>query len=119
MSFGRIKRRRADILFSQYLRKLRGYQCEVCGRKHEPNSMNLGVSHFHGRVNESVRFDEENCDIICNIPCHRYFEEHKTEYSAWKRKRMGEKPYKMLMVRANTYQKKDDKMVLIWLKKVT
>jgi len=113
--FGKIKRRRADILFSQYLRKLREYKCEVCGKQHELNSMNLGVSHFYGRANEAVRFDEENCDIICNIPCHRYFEEHKTEYAEWKKKRLGEKKYKMLMVRKNTYKKKDDKLVLIWL----
>ena len=114
--FGKIKRRPADILFSQYLRKLRGYQCEVCGARHQPNSKNLGVSHFFGRANESVRFDEINCDILCNIPCHRYFEEHKTQYEVWKKGRLGDQEFKKLMVAANTYKKKDDALILIWLK---
>mgnify|MGYP001582409921 FL=1 len=118
MSFGTIKRRRTDILFSQYLRKKRGYVCEKCGRKHEENSKGFGVSHFWGRAKESVRFDEENCDVLCNIPCHQYFETHHTEYEIWKKERLGEKQYKLLTLRAWLPGKRDDKLTMLWLKKV-
>lgn len=116
--FGKITRRPADILWSQYLRKLRNYTCEFpnCGKKHEENSKNLGISHFWGRAKESTRFDGENLDIFCNIPCHEYFTTHRTEYEVWKEKQLGSKRYKMLTVRAHTYQKKDDKKMLIALK---
>ena len=116
--FGTTKRRPADITYSQYLRKLRGYRCEKCGARHEPNSKNLGVSHYWGRVNESTRYDDQNCDILCNIPCHQYFESHKTEYETWKRERIGVKAFKALDVKAHTYKKRDDAMRLIEVKEL-
>jgi len=64
---------------------------------------------------ESTRFDEENCDILC-VRDHQFFEEHKTEYRDWKLKRMGEKAFNLLMLRVHTYQKKDDTLILMWLK---
>lgn len=108
--FGRIKIRQSDKYYSKYLRKKMKYQCEVCGRVHEENSMNLGVSHFNGRANEATRFFDPNCDVLCNIPCHRYFEEHKTEYETWKKKKLGERGFKLLLIQSNTYKKRDDKM---------
>lgn len=116
MNFGGVKRRQADILFSKWLRKLRGYRCEKCGTVHSENSKNLGVSHFWPRSMESVRFDERNCEILCNIPCHRFFEEHRTEYENWKCEDMGEQEFKKLTVDAHTLQKRDDAKVLLFLK---
>ena len=46
MSFGGLKLRRTDVLFSKYLRAKRKYKCEKCGTIHPENSKNLGVSHF-------------------------------------------------------------------------
>src|SRR3990167_1765384 len=114
--FGTIKRRRADILYSQYLRKLRNYTCEKCGARHEHNSRNFGVSHYWGRSAESTRFDDENCDVFCNIPCHQYFETHRTEYEQWKKKRLGEKAYKLLDFRAHQLVKRDDEIQIIIIK---
>ena len=110
--FGKITRRKTDILFSQYLRKLRNYTCERCGKREEGK---MQCSHFWGRKAESVRFDGENIDVLC-FPCHNYFEMNPAEYTIWKEKQLGEKRYKMLMVRAHTYQKRDDKKMLIALK---
>ena len=112
--WGKIKIRRADTLYSQYLRKKRNYRCEYCGGFF-PEGRGLTVSHYWSRGKESVRFDEENSDILC-IKDHPYFEEHKTEYREWKLKRMGEKAFNLLMLRAHTYQKKDDTPILMWLK---
>ena len=111
-----ITRRPSDILYSKYLRKLRNYICEKCGAKHEPNSKNLGVSHFWGRAKESVRHDEENCEILCNWPCHEYFETHRTEYEHWKEQRMGTKAYNLLKFRAHQLGKRDDKLIVMFYK---
>jgi hypothetical protein len=64
---------------------------------------------------ESVRFDEENCDIFC-VADHAYFESHKTEYTAWKKDRMGEKAFNLLMVRAHITGKRDDKLQVMLIK---
>ena len=112
--WGKIKLRRADTLFSLYLRKKRGYRCEYCGG-FWPEGKGLTLSHFWTRAKESVRFDEEKTDILC-VNDHRYFEEHKTEYHEWKRNRMGKKAFDLLMLRAHTYRKKDDTPILMWLK---
>jgi len=117
MSFwqAKTKLRPADTKFSKYLRELRGWKCEKCGIDCSSNHQYLTVSHYHGRRKESVRFDEENCDTLCRR-CHLYFEEHKEEYSLWKIKKLGRKKFDALLVRANTPQKKDDEMILTYLK---
>ena len=108
----RIKIRKADSEFSKYLREKRKWTCERCGRK-EVGGMQ--ASHFWGRKAESVRFDEENVDCLC-FTCHNYFEMNPHEYVEFKKKRLGEQRYKMLMVRAHTTQKRDDTKILLWLK---
>jgi len=114
MGFGTIKRRKGDILYSQYLRKLRDYTCEKCGRYFEEGK-GLTVSHFWGRKAESTRFDDENCDCLC-IGCHQRFEENPAEYTEWKRNRMGEQAFKLLDVRAHQLKKRDDKIVILTVK---
>jgi len=69
---------------------------------HESNSKGLGVSHFWPRGNECTRFDRENVEILCNIPCHQYFETHRTEYENWKKKQLGIKRYNALMLRGHS-----------------
>lgn len=110
MSFGRIKIREADRLYSLWLRRERK-RCEKCGR-----TTSLQCSHFWGRKAESTRFDPLNTDCLC-FACHQYFEENPAAYAEWKRKRMSETEYKLLEIRAGTYKKRDDTLVLIWLKK--
>ena len=107
MGFGTIKRRTSDVIFSQYLRRLRGYKCERCLRFF-PEGKGLTVSHYWGRKAESVRFDEINCDILC-IGCHQRFEENPAEYHEWKLAKMGQKAYNLLKVRAHTTGRRDDK----------
>ena len=110
--FGGIKRDVADSYFSKYLRLLRNFTCEHCGKKGEDGSME--ASHFWGRRNESVRFDEENVSCLCNY-CHRVFTENPHRHQDWMRQKLGEKRYKLLMIRAQTYSKKDRKLqALLW-----
>lgn len=113
--FGKIKLRKTDTLYSKYLRKKRKYVCERCF-KFYPEGIGLQVSHFYGRAKESVRFDEENTDIMC-AGCHQYFTANPAEYTEWKKKQLG-KRYNVLSVRAFTPKKRDDKLTLLWLKNV-
>lgn len=106
-----IKRRKADILYSQWLRKERP-RCERCY-----NGQSLQVSHFFGRANENLRFNPLNTDCLC-FSCHQFFTANPNEYVEWKRKRMGEVEYKRLVVEANVKKKKDDQLVIIWLNKL-
>ncbi len=107
---GKIKIRRSDTLFREYLLKLRGEVCEKCGQKGA-----VQVSHFYGRRSESVRYDPQNTSLLC-FTCHRKFHERPSEYTEWKRKQLGEREYKKLMLRANQYRKRDDKLMVITLK---
>ena len=108
MSWGKISIRKSDALFSQYLRKKRGYRCEKCGRQYREGERNFGVSHFWGRRNENVRYDENNCDVLCNMPCHQFFEENPENYREWKLKKLGKKEYTKLKLSAQFYCKRDD-----------
>ena len=111
MSFGRLKLRRTDVLFSKYLRALRK-KCERCG-----SIRSLQASHFYGRAKESVRYDLENIDCLC-AGCHQYFTAYPAEYVAWKEKQLGKKAYDLLTLRAHTPKKRDDKLTLIIIKEL-
>ena len=108
----RIKPRPADKLYSKWLRKERKYTCERCYRKYQEGDglWGLHVSHFYGRANESVRFDSENTDLLC-FGDHQYFTSNPAEYTAWK-----QRAFKLLTLRAHTPKKRDDKLILLWLK---
>ena len=115
MGWGKIKIRPADALYSKFLRAKHKYICERCKGYYPPESRNLSVSHFHGRRNECVRFDEQNTDVLCS-GCHRHFEENPNSYVDWKRKRMTEQEFNMLDYKAHQTCKKDDTLILLWLK---
>ena len=108
MTFGRIKIRPADTLYSQWLRRERPC-CERCG-----SVKSNQCSHFYGRANEATRFLPENTDVLC-AGCHQYFTANPAEYVRWKRERMGDQEFKKLEVAADTYKKKDDVLILMWL----
>ena|SRR3990167_550879 len=109
----KIKIRKADTLYSLWLRKERKYTCEKCGRKYKEGK-GLQVSHFFGRRCESVRFDTENTDILC-FSCHQNFEEMPNDYREWKLNRMGDKAYKLLDFRAHQLVKRDDEKIILFL----
>jgi hypothetical protein len=110
MSIFKIKLRTTDRLWTKYKRIKEDYTCQKCGRVYPPdNCRNLGVAHFHGRAHENVRFDEENTLCLCNIPCHQYLDTHKTEFKEFMRKRLGDKAYDLLDLRAHITKKRDDK----------
>jgi hypothetical protein len=119
MGIFQVKLRTTDRLWTQYMRTKQDYTCQFCGRVYPvDNCRNLGVMHFWGRGHENVRFDEENTLCGCSIPCHRYLDTHKTEFEEFMRKRLGQKAYDLLELRAHIYKKRDDRADTIIIKEL-
>ncbi len=116
MNWHKVTIRPADKLFSQYIRRRDKMLCQYnfkCYRGTEGSQ----TSHFQKRRKESVRFDPQNGDWVCS-KCHYFVENDpngQKTLEAWKLLQLGEKEYKNLLVRANIYKKKDDKLMKIIL----
>lgn len=116
--------RTTDKLFSLYVRQKAEWKCEVCHKLCKVNGewvAQLDASHYFGRRAESTRFDTDNVHALCSA-CHRRMGGHtrdeKGEYDVWIKNKLGEQRYKMLRVRHNTTQKRDDKMTTLYIKQL-
>jgi hypothetical protein len=95
-----IKITRLDAYFSLFIRLRDGFTCQRCGRTFEEGSQGLHNSHYIGRANKRMRFDEQNCDALC-FGCHQIMETHKgTLYREWKLEQLGEEVYDALVARS-------------------
>lgn len=117
MSWRKVKRRPADIEFSKFIRIRDGWICQRCKKQFPENAPNLHNSHFHSRAKESTRFSPENCDAICAF-CHEYFGGNPNDYVDWKKKQLGTKQFNLLLIQANTYKKKDDVIIRLYIKEL-
>ncbi len=120
----RIKRRKSDILFSNFIRERDGWTCQRCGRTFDPDNSNdrMGChnSHYWRRGHESTRFDPENCDTLC-ASCHEYAgtnEGGELWYKPFKIQQLGQQAYDLLELRHQQYKKRDDVMDLIIVKEL-
>jgi len=120
MSIFKIKLRTTDKMWTKYIRTRDNYTCQKCGRRYtKDNCQNLGVSHYHSRRHENIRFDDDNCIALCSIPCHRYWgTEGRAEYTEFMKRRLGEERFKNLEIRKNIIKKRDDKADKIILKQL-
>lgn len=117
----KLKRSKADKLFSDYVRLRDAYTCQRCQKKIDPPTPYIQCSHFYGRGGKSTRFDPENAVALCGTigfpgGCHGYFQSNPNEHRDFFFKRLGEKRFNALVVRAHTPQKIDEKLIIIWLK---
>ena len=119
MSWSNIKRDKADILFSNYIRQKAGWKCVKCGKLCKIDGSwvaKLEASHYWSRSHEGTRFDEDNVWSLCGS-CHKRMggrrKEENGEYDLWLKEKLGQERYNQLMVRANTYKKKDRVMSLL------
>ena len=120
MGFYRIKIRQSDKVFSEAIRERDGWKCQykfkcagVIDYRSNPGA--LSCSHFLKRRHESTRFDPENCDAAC-ASCHMFVEdtvEGKQALEWWKLQQLGERRYKLLHIKAQTYKRRDDKLDLL------
>ena len=113
MSFKRIKVDRADTQFSLYIRTRDKWTCQKCGR-YFPEGMRRGLdcAHYYSRGREATRYDEFNTLSFCT-GCHSYLDGNPEEFHAFMLHRLGQAELDKLILRANTYKKRDRKMALI------
>lgn len=124
---------KADRLFSDVIRFRDGWKCVRCGRQHEVKQGTLDSSHYWSRSMKSTRFDMENADSLCKLPCHTGTDpnnlgweyqrqiknmknEFNGEYTNFKIKQLGQNRFDELMVRAHTPQRVDEKLIAMGLK---
>ncbi len=106
-----------DQLFSKYIR-LRAIKlvhgCERC-LTWKQDYKGLQCSHFFGRAQKSVRYDEDNAAGLC-FGCHQYLGSHPLEHVEWFKARLGDR-FELLQGRARiTYPKPDRKAIELYLK---
>lgn len=115
----KIKLRKADVLFSKYIRNKANWKCEVptCQKNYRDNPQGLHCSHYWGRGRENTRFDPENCIALCFYH-HRLWGhgDERDSYTEYMVRRLGKQAFDKLKIRAYQYRKKDDKLILIYLK---
>src|SRR5438552_3809582 len=111
----KIKRDKLDELFSKFVRLKANGRCEYCGKFKDFKE--LQCSHFWGRRMQSVRYDPDNAIAVC-FYCHRILTENPENHREFFRKRLGENGYKLLMVRAMTPKKPDQKLITLQLKEL-
>jgi len=107
----KIKIRKADQVFSRWVRTRDKWTCQRCHRGYEVGDGRLQCAHCFGRRKESVRFDPENTASLC-VGCHLFLDQNHEDKRAFFIKRLGEENYNQLMIRSNITAKKDDKMVV-------
>lgn len=88
--------KKADDEFSLWIRA-RDKRCKRCG-----TTKGLTNSHFWPRQHKGTRFDPENCDAVCWMPCHKYYweKEKQGDYRDFKLKQLGAVKYKAMERRA-------------------
>lgn len=109
----KIKRRPSDIIYSKYIVEKADRICARCHKEAE----SIQCSHFWGRANESTRFNDENCDAFC-FKCHQDLGANPGDFRDWKFKQLGHRRYIALEILKNTYKKRDDKLDLIYAKRI-
>jgi hypothetical protein len=96
--------KKADTEYSKFLREKRGYRCEKCGYYEAPPTQRIQCSHYLGRSYKAIRFDDDNCDVLC-ATCHHVLEDAKQyEYREWKIAKLGQEKHDELWRKANNSQ---------------
>lgn len=114
--FFKLKRSKADILFSSFIRERDDWTCQKCRLPCHDNRGYLDCSHYFSRAKKSVRFDPSNAMSACK-KCHDYLGkfENRGEHEAIFLRRLGKIEFDLLTVRAQTPQKVDEEMICLWL----
>lgn len=101
MSWNQAKIFPADTAFSLVIRT-KHKKCMMCGRLgHGDNGIfGLQASHYFSRGKWSVRYDEENVDVLC-ISCHKKVHQQPGIYEEWKIDQLGDNGFGLLTLRAN------------------
>lgn len=109
----KLKRTKADIAFSNYIRRKAKWVCEFCHTDYSHNHGYLDCSHFFSRQYRSVRFDPLNA-ICADKKCHDWLGKNPDDHRAFFVKRLGNQAFDLLEARKNTPQKVDEALILLW-----
>lgn len=60
----------------------------------------LDCGHFHSRIHRNTRYDEDNCSIECHY-CNRMSADHLIKYQENLIKKIGQKRFDLLKVKAS------------------
>jgi len=102
----KLKRDKYDKATSDLIRAIANWSCERCGSYFpEGHRQGLHCSHYYGRSRSSTRYDLENTDSLC-YGCHQLFgSDDREAYRVFKIKKLGQKRFDLLMLRANKVKK--------------
>lgn len=102
MSWNSTKQFSADKVFSILIRS-KHKKCLMCGRlgSGDDGIFGLQASHYFGRSKWSVRYDEENVDVLC-VSCHKKVHQEPKMYEEWKLEQLGRLAFDLLTLRANS-----------------
>lgn len=116
------------VIFSEYIRKralARVGGCERCRNpKYDttredgttrPAYMQLQASHFYGRGNKCVKWDEDNAVGLCG-GCHTHFHGHPREFDHWFQNHVGEITYNWLLGRLRRRARPDVAMLMLYFR---
>ena len=97
--------KKLDWIFSKFIRlrdtKQYGFKygkCISCGRVLPFEQLDCG--HFHSRIHRNTRYDEDNCSIECRY-CNRMSADHLIKYQENLIKKIGQKRFDLLKVKAS------------------
>ena len=63
---------KADLIFSDYIRKRANYCCERCGKHYPPKTNGLQCSHNFSRRYYNIRYHPDNAIALCHY-CHMWY----------------------------------------------
>lgn len=97
--------KKLDRIFSKYIRlrdtkpwEFKYGRCISCGRIMPYAQLDCG--HFHSRIHRNTRYDEDNCHIECHY-CNRMSADHLIKYQENLIKKIGQKRFDLLKVKAS------------------
>tara|TARA_R110002020_G_scaffold49807_1_gene141476 strand:- start:437 stop:820 length:384 start_codon:yes stop_codon:yes gene_type:complete len=99
----KIKHSIEDKLFSEFVRKKSGGVCEYCQKP--VGYKRLQASHYFGRRNKSLRWDERNVSALC-FTCHMVImTENPFHHTKWMKKKLGTAGFGRLVRTSNRIKK--------------
>ena len=99
----KIKHSIEDKLFSEYIRKKSKGCCAYCQKP--VGYKRLQASHYFGRRNKSLRWDERNVSALC-FTCHMVImTENPFHHTKWMKKKLGTAGFGRLVRASNRIKK--------------
>lgn len=91
--------KKADKVFSEWIRNRDNHQCVVCGSTYIVQN-----GHLIARGKKATRFDEKNCNAQCSS-CNYKHNFEPQHYTSWFIKKYGEQEYLNLVELSKTIKK--------------